>query len=503
MRRVLLLGAAMLAGCTVEPDYAGPPATASDAAARGHFVRASDLALSPAPGLARWWEGLNDPLLDALVEDALARSPSIDQAAARVREADAQARQQRTARLPSASANATYLHAELPGIGIGQEGQGNGQAGTGTGTGTGTGSAGSSLEFYNLGLNASWEPDLFGGGRRSVEQARATAGARAADLADVQVSLSARVVQSYVALRDVQERVRLNAASTEAQRRQLDLSRQRLVQGAASRLDLERLQQQLEGTEADAIPLGAQLDEQLNLLATLTGRASGALDDTLSTAAPVPLPPASVSIGDPAALIAHRPDVRAAERQLAAATAGIGVARARELPGIRFLGLLGLGGTRPGDVFDLGNLTALAAPSLSWSFLDFGRNRAETEAARAQADGARAAYRQKVLEALNDAETALSRFGNTRAQLGQLARAEATATRAEVLNRQRVAAGTSSVIDQLDVERRRLAASLATAQARAALAQSFVAVNKALGLGWTDETVSAAVIRPAGAEAPR
>ncbi|MGN5375638.1 efflux transporter outer membrane subunit [Sphingomonas hankookensis] len=467
MTRTLSLSALLLLGaCTVGPNYAGPPATATDAVTRGRFVRATDPAFSPAPGLARWWEGLNDPLLTRLVDDALAHSPTIDQAVARVREAQAQVAQQRAARTPSASANGTFLHAELPPIG---------QADDGT-----------SVSFYNLGLNASWELDLFGGGRRQVEQARATGDARVADLADAQVSLSAGVAQAYVALRDVQARIALSDATTRLQQQQLGLTRQRLAAGTASQLSVERLQTQLENTQAQAIPLAAQRDEYLGQLAVLTGRTPGALDATLAPVAPVPLPPAQVAVGDPAALIARRPDVRAAERQLAAGTAAIGVARARALPGIRFLGLLGLGGTSPGAVFDLGNLTALAAPSLSWSFLDFGRNRAATRASEAQRDRAEATYRKTVLDALQDAETALSRFGNTRRQLGQLVQAEATAARAAALNRQRVAAGTATLIDQLDVERQQLSATSAVTQARAQLTQGYIAVNKALGLGWTD-----------------
>ncbi|MDQ0839982.1 efflux transporter outer membrane subunit [Sphingomonas faeni] len=490
----LLLSLSLLGACTTGPNYAGPPATASDATARGSFVRATDETLTPKPALARWWEGLNDPTLTHLVDDALAHSPTIDEAVGRIREAQAQLRQQQTGQLPSVSVNATYLHAKVPGAGLGGAGDTAGQESSGGDT---------SLNFYNVGLNASWELDLFGGLRRGVEQGRATTEARFADLADAQVSLSAQVAQVYVSLRDVQERVRLNAASTRLQQQQLALSHQRFVQGTASRLDLERLQGQLENTEAEAIPLGAQRDEYLNQLAVLTGRTPGVLDASLGAVVPVPLPPATVPIGDPAALIAHRPDIRSAERLLAARTAGIGVNKARELPGIQFLGLLGLGGSSPGDMFDLDNLTTLAAPMLSWSFLDFGRNRAATRVAEAQRDQAEAAYRRTVLEALQDAENALSRFGNTRAQLGQLARAEASAARAAALNRQRVAAGTSTVIDQLDTERQQLSASIAVAQAKAQLSQSYIAVNKALGLGWSDAAVSAAETRAEEGEARR
>jgi len=501
MKKLSFPALVLLSACTVGPNYAGPPASAGDAVARGRFVRAADPVLATAPSVARWWEGLGDPTLTRLVDDALAHSPTIDQAAARIREAEAQLRQQRRAQLPSVSANATYLKAEIPGVDLGGSGQAEGgQAGGGQAGSSGGGSTG--LDFYNLGLNASWELDLFGGGRRRVEQAGATVAARAADLADAQVTLSAQVVQAYVQLRDVQARVRLNQVATRLQRRQLDLSVQRQARGTASTLDLERLRTQLASTEAEAIPLGAQADEALGLLAILTGRTPGALDAALGSPSPVPLPPASVPVGDPAALIARRPDIRVAERELAAGTAAIDVNRAKELPGIRFLGLLGLGGTSPGDVFDLGNLTALAAPSLSWSFLDFGRARAATRVSEAQRDRYEAAYRQTVLEALQETETALSRFGNNRAQLGQLARAEAAAIRAAALNRQRFDAGTATLIDQLDVERQRIQASIAVAQARAQLTQSFVAVNKALGLGWGD-TVSADAGRPEAAPAPR
>ncbi len=463
MKRFSVLALALLGACTVGPDYAGPPATASDATARGSFVRAGEA--SPAPGLARWWEAMGDPLMTRLVDDALAHSPTIDQATARIREAQAQLTQRRAAQRPSASANGTFLHAELPPIGSGDDG--------------------TSVSFYNAGLNATWELDLFGGGRRTIEQARTTADARTADLADAQVSLSAAVAQAYVALRDVQARIALSTATTDLQQRQLLLTRERLTAGTASQLSVERLQTQLQNTQAQAIPLAAQRDEYLNQLAVLTGRTPGALDATLAPVAPVPLPPATVAVGDPASLIARRPDVRAAERQLAAGTAAIGVSKAKELPAIRFLGLLGLGGTSPGAIFDLGNLTALAAPSLSWSVLDFGRNRAATRVSQAQRDQADATYRRTVLEALQDAETALSRFGNTRRQLGQLVQAQATAARATALNRQRVAAGTTTLIDQLDVERQQLSAQSAVTQATAQLSQSYIAVNKALGLGWT------------------
>ena len=473
-----LLAPAFLGACTVGPDYHGPPAAASDAALQGRFVRATDPAIASAPGLARWWESLSDPLLTRLVDDALAHSPTIDEASARIRQARAKVTQQRAAQFPSGSADAAYLHATLPGLGIGSA------QGSSAIEPTESGSASSSLDVYNLGFSASWEIDLFGGIRRGVEQARATVDARVADLADAQVSLSAQTAQAYVSLRDVQERMRLNAASVQLQERQLILNRQRYAGGTASLLDVERLQNQLESTRADTIPLGAQRDEYLDQLAVLTGRTAGSLDEALDTIVPVPLPPPQVAVGDPASLIANRPDIRSAERELAADTAGIGVTKAKEFPSVSFLGILGLGGTKPGDAFDLDKLTTLLAPAISWSFLDFGKSRAATRQSEAERDEAEAKYHQTVLQALQDAETALSRFSNTRMQLGQLDRAEATAAGAARLNSQRVAAGTSTTIAQLDIERQRMSAAIAVAQAKAQLTASYIAVQKALGLGW-------------------
>ena len=469
--------ALLLAACTVGPDYAGPPATPSDATPGAAFVRARDPAFQPAPGLANWWQTMGDPTLDGLIRDALAHNPDIDVAQARIREALGQLRARQADRLPSVSASGLYAHAELPGglLGGGEDGESGGEGGGGT----------SALNLYNLGLNASWEIDLFGGSRRQLEQARATLGARQADLADVQVSLSAQVAQAYINLRDAQARLRLNDQSIALQAQMLDLTRQRFDAGTASALDVERLQGELDSTKAQTQPLHADVDAYLDQLAVLTGRAPGTLDRQLAAQAPIPLPPAQVPIGDPAALIAHRPDIRAAERTLAGSSAAIGVAEAQRLPRLSFMGILGLGGTKPGDMFDVDNLTALAAPQLSWSFLDFGRGAANVRQAEARRDQAEAQYRKSVLTALQDAETSLSRFGHARLQVASLARADQAAQRSANLNRQRVEAGTSALIDQLDIERQRLSAAAALSQGTAALANSYVAVQKSLGLGWS------------------
>jgi len=470
---VAVIGVAV-AACTVGPQYRGPPPVAADAIARGGFVRAQDTLLSPGPGVARWWETLGDPVLTSLEEQALAGSPSIEVATAKLRQARAQVREQKAANVPGIKPNATYGRAKLPGSSLGSLGSSD-NAGSPPST---------VISFYDLGLTASWEPDLFGGTRRSIEEAQATVGARFSDLADAQVSLTAQVAEAYVNLRDTQTRLRLNQDSSNLQQQQLDLNEQRARAGTSSHLDLDRQVNQLENTKAQIIPLAAQVEQYMNELAALTGQTPGALDAALIAVASVPLPPQSVPIGDPAALVSNRPDIRSAERSLAASTADIGVAKAKLFPSVSFIGILGLGGSTPSDMFDVRDLTTLVAPSLTWDLSGLAKNAAAMHAAEAERDQAQAQYRKAVLQALQDAETALSRFGHYREQLAGLMRAQAAADSASTLNSLRVRAGTSSTLDQLDIERQRLSAAISVAQGTAALTNSYIAVQKSLGLGW-------------------
>lgn len=460
---------ALLAGCTVGPHYAGPPQAAPKAAA---FVRA-DPTPTGAP-VARWWEALGDPVLDDLISRALAANPNIAVAEARLRQARAALRVQRAGELPSANAQAVYAHAHLPGVNFNGNNNGGGNSNNSS----------TDLDLFNLGFDATWEVDLFGGQRRAIEAARAQAGAAEAHLADAQVSLSAEVAQAYVNLRDRQRRIDLSTRSVQMQEQMLALTQQRYDRGTASRLDVTRLQNQLDGTRADITPLHAQLDAYLDELATLTGEAPGALDDRLKAVRPIPLPPPQVAVGDPAALIQRRPDIRAAERTLAADTAKIGQAEAARFPKLSFMGIIGLGGTTPSDLTKLDDFTALVAPQLSWNFLDFGRNKARVVQAEGVRDEAEAQYRATVLAALRDAEDSLSRFRYRRITVATLARAKAEADEALALSEQRYKAGTSTLIDLLDARRQQIAADQNLSQAEAGLSGDFVAIQKALGLGW-------------------
>lgn len=477
MRRLVPIAPALLlAACTVGPNYTGPESAGAVSPPAG-FVRAGT-ASATAPALADWWTALGDPLLNELETRALAANPNVQVAEARLRQARAALRLEGRNALPSANAQATYLHARLPGVDLGQS------SGGGNGSGSASGSDTTSLNFYNLGFDASWEVDLFGGQRRRVEAARASLGAAEAQVADAQVSLTAEVAQAYVNLRDRQRRIVLAQDIAAKQRQTLTLAQQRFARGTASALDVERLRNLVEQSDAQVVPLTAERDAYLNALATLVGEAPGALDATLTPARPVPLPPATVAVGDPAALLQRRPDIRAAERTLAGRTAQIGVAEAAKFPRLSFMGLIGIGGTNPGDVFDLGNLAAIAAPRLTWNFLDFGRNAARVDQAEGVRDEAAAQYRGAVLTALRDAEDALSRYAARRQTVASAARSKASADRSAALMRQRYDAGVATLTDYLDAERQRVAAEQSLSQATAAMTGDYVALQKALGLGW-------------------
>ena len=460
--------AAVLAGCTVGPNYRGAPTVAPEASHANAFMRAPKDVAPTAPSLARWWESLGDQELNKLVNAALTRSPDILVAEARLRESRAGLRQQQRNELPKASASAAYLHARLPesSLGLG------------------------SANLYNLAFDATWEVDLFGGTRRAIEAASADAAAVEADLADTHVQLSAEVAQAYVDLRDQQQRIALVRQSAELEEQVLTLTQQRREQGVASDLDVERIRTQVENTRQSIIPLDAQIIESLDKLAVLTGNEPGALDSELATASPLPTLPEAVAVGDPAALLKRRPDIRAAEWHLVSSNAQIGEHVADWFPKLTLLGSLGYSAATPGHLVRSQNFLWVGAPLLQWNALDFGRTKAKVDQAKAGYEEAEAKYQSTVLDALRDANVALSRYGHQRDNVVSLRNVETSAARAAELTRQRYRAGTTSALDWLDAERTRFSAEQNRIAADAELIKDYVALQKSLGLGWQSQTGS-------------
>jgi NodT family efflux transporter outer membrane factor (OMF) lipoprotein len=341
--------------------------------------------------------------------------------------------------------------------------------------------------LYDVGFDATWEVDLFGGTRRAIEAASAEASAVDADLDDTHVQLSAEIAQTYVDLRDQQQRIALVRESAELEEQILTLTQQRRAQGVASDLDVERIRTQVENTRESLIPLDVQITESLDRLAVLTGREPGALDMELASAGKLPALPETVAVGNPAALLRRRPDIRAAEWRLASANAQIGEHEADWFPKLTLIGDLGFTASEPGHLLRSSNFTWIGAPLLQWNGLDFGRTKAKVDQAKAGLEEADAQYESVVLGALRDANIALSRYGHQRDNVVSLLRVETSATHAATLTQQRYRAGTSSALDWLDAERTRFSAQQNRIAGQADLIKDYVALQKSLGLGWAHE----------------
>jgi NodT family efflux transporter outer membrane factor (OMF) lipoprotein len=454
--------ACCLAACTVGPDFRGAPPAAPTALRATAFNRAPEEASSEEPSAAAWWTELGDQELTALIDAALANSPDVHAAEARLRESRAALKEQKSDALPKSSGSASFINAKLPKSIL--------QAGD--------------LNLFNWGFDATWEVDLFGGTRRAVEAASAQSIAVQADLADARVQLAAEVAQAYVDLFDRKERRELARRTAELETRVLDLTEQRRAQEVASDLDVERIRTQVENTRGTLIPLDEQITESLDQLAVLTGREPGSLDAELSAARPLPNLPATVAVGNPAAMLRRRPDIRAAEFRLASQTAQIGEREADWFPKLTLFGDLGFSAASPGGLVRTDNLMAFGIPYLQWNALDFGRTRARVNQAKAGRDEAEAAYRSAVLEALRDADAALSRYGHQRKYVVNLRAVETSAAKASSLTEMRYRAGTSTALDWLDAERTRFSAEQDRVAGEAELIRDFVALQKSLGLGW-------------------
>ncbi|NIJ61674.1 efflux transporter outer membrane subunit [Qipengyuania flava] len=469
--RMALLSVSMLAvtACTtVGPDYGGAPEMAPVSVERGTFLRAPDEASRQAPA-SDWWTQFDDPVLTQLVEDALSNAPSIDAAFARVTQARAGLQTARTAALPSVGSSVSTPYINVPADLVDSDSNRDRY----------------SAESLSVGFDASWELDLFGGNRRRLEAGAARLGASEASLADAQVSLSAEVARIYIGLRARQEMASVLQQQLGMDRQLLVLARQRHEQGTATLHPVEQYRSAEAQTLADIARNEVEIAVAMDQLAVLSGFEPGALNDRLADQGAAPLPPAEIAIGSPADLLRKRPDIRQAERNLAAANADIGVNVADRFPKVSFLGLLGLGGGSIGEALDPANLIGLALPRISWSVFDGGRTEARIEASRGAFAEAEANYRGTVLAALGDAENALTRFGGARVALARTLDTRESAQRVATLDTMRAQAGTIAHSQAIASDREVAGTELASITAKAELAEAYIAVNKAMGFGWS------------------
>ena len=474
---------ATLAACAVGPDHrtpdlAVPAGYTSDATriaegAQGAVsVVQSTVDVAPRPEVdAPFWQRFEDPLLDELVVTALRENHDLKVALARFDQANALLREARFDQLPTvtAGASAADVRASVDQV-------------------PGTARADRDTNRYSAQVNVGWELDVFGRVRRNVESQRAEASADAADLAAVQVAIVGEVARSYLELRGLQQRLAVARSNAENQRETLRIVEARLDAGRGTEFDTSRASAQLEATLARVPAFAAAVDVTMHRLAVLIGQPPGALVARLDAASPsLPALPGAIDAGTPGDLLRRRPDVRAAEHRLHAATARIGVATADLFPRFTLGGLLGTQSLESSALFGRDAETRLVALGVDWSFLDVGRVRARIAASEAAAAGSLARYEQVVLGALEETENALVRYGHARLEDAHLERSARDSARAAELARVRFDAGAADLLDVLDAERSQLLAQDALADGRTRSATALVDVYRAMAGGWPEQ----------------
>ena len=441
-----------LAGCTVGPDYR-PPATAS-LQVPGAYAGPSAQA-EPAD-LSRWWERFDDPLMARLIDEASAGNLDIAVAQARLVQAREALVQARAGQLPNAGASASV------GRDVG---------------------AGNDRTTFSVGADAAWEADLFGGIRRGVEAAGADAQTAYYNREATRVAIAAEVAANYIGARLTQERLAIAQDTLRIADDNLQITQWRVQAGLASSLDSEQARAARAQTAAAIPSLEAAYSAAVYRLGVLTGRPPEALLGEMETARPIPRGPRDVAAGIPADTLRQRPDVRAAERGLASATARIGVAEAQLYPQLRLSGNIGTSAFSLGGLFD--SITGGLLGSLSQTLFDGGSLRAQVRSQRAAADAALATYRQSVLTSLEDVENALAALDAAKRRGAQFAIALDAANNSAILARSQYRSGLIDFQSLLQTENSLLSARDGLANSHGAEANALVQLYQALGGGWT------------------
>jgi NodT family efflux transporter outer membrane factor (OMF) lipoprotein len=352
------------------------------------------------------------------------------------------------------------------------------------------GAAGLDLEdsLFQIGFDASWVVDVFGGTRRGIEAARAGEQAVDADRRAVVLMVAAETARAYLELRGVQQQLRIDQEILAQQRETLAVTEDRRRNGLASELEVLRAKTEVEATAAEIPPLQQASRQYAHLISTLLGLEPTALSAELQEPAPIPTVPELIAVGIPSDLLRRRPDIQGAERQLAAATAQVGVATAQLFPQLVLGGSLGLASRDSGDLFNGGTSPAssyyVAGPVVDWTLFDAGRRKASIRMAEAQVDAAKANYLDAVLRAFREVESSLVAVDRARARLEDLKRLSATARESAEIARRDYQRGILDQLTVLDAQRQSNRADLLLAHGEVALVVNVVALYKALGGGW-------------------
>jgi NodT family efflux transporter outer membrane factor (OMF) lipoprotein len=478
--------ATALTGCTVGPNY-HPPATAdlpdafTTAPSATTRPTTAVAATEPAPDLTHWWTSLNDPLLDSFVQRAAQSNLDLQIAAQRLQEARA--------------AEMAITGSGIPGLGTTPGIDISGAAGRTSGNNATKGRIAAPLNAASdtaglkeitelVGFDAAWELDFFGRYRRVLESVGADTQAAAEARNAALISLVADVVRTYVDVRSYQFRLDIARQNVAVQKRTLDLVRLRFQRGLTNELDVALAERQYPTSLSRIAPLEAAAAAAERRLAVLLGEFPDALHNELANSAPLPAPPPGVAPGMPVELLRRRPDVRQAERQLASATARIGVATADLFPRVVMTGGVGWQQQDLGRSPVLGKFVYSVGPSMYWPFLDFGRLDAAVQAQDIHARQLSLVYRKTVITAVQEVDDALNNYAAEQTHLSQLGEAVTASKRAANIASQRYTNGLTDFINVLDAQRQLFDLEDQYALAQESMIWQFVALYKALGGGW-------------------
>jgi len=478
----------LLSACEVGPHYRPPQAEAPPA--YGELpVNTAQVPLSrPVPNeadLSQWWTQIRDPELQILIARALQSNLALQTAASRIREAREQEIVAGAAEWPKLNANgaALNLHSNSNPLGA--------LAGGGAG-GQSTANHSTNIKLYNLGFDATWELDIFGGTRRAEEAAQANTEAAAWEMRDGEVSLTAEVANDYLSLRAARARMAILRKEIQRQQNALALVHARARAGFVTQLDVNQ-QKALVNTTAAELP-GLQADARAyeHAIAVLLAQQPETLTAELDSAAPLPPIPATLPVGLPSDLLRRRPDIREAERKLAAATANIGVAVADLYPKFNLIGAASFTGPHIGDLLSASHFGTVGFGQITWPLFQGGQIHANIRAKEEEMQQAYLAYRQAVLAALQNTEDALARYANEQQRYLSLQAAVQSAQSSAVLAENQYRAGLVTYLNVLTAETTLLGAQDDLTQSRQQLAQNLVSLYKALGGGWSEAEIEAA-----------
>jgi NodT family efflux transporter outer membrane factor (OMF) lipoprotein len=469
-----LLLSSLLCACTVGPDYRAPKVQVPD---RWQSQPLSADAASGDESLADWWTALNDPILNQLVQQAMAENKTVKQAIARVTEARARRNISMAGLAPTLDSSTRASRTDSDSRSL-RSSQADDDATTGR--------SGFSLESddYDASLDARWELDLFGGQRRAIQASTAQLAATDADLRDVMVTLLGDVALGYVNVRTAQSRLDFAERNLAAQSELVTITRWRADAGLADMVEVEQAKTSYAQTQAQIPALERTLATSMNRLAVLTGQQPGALAGTLSERKPIPVTPADIVTSVPADVMRRRPDIRRAERRLAAQTAQVGVATAALYPSLSLSGTFGVNAASFGDLMSNNLGTNRFGLGISMPIFRAGSLRQNVKAQSALVDQALATYESTVLAAFEEVENALVAWSTEQRRHTALVEAATSARSARELAVQQYGAGLVDFQTVLNADRQQIATEDALAVSDGELTSNLVRLYKAFGGGW-------------------